>query len=138
MATMFLLGDSTVTDQRYEPGASWGEMLPAFLRPDIAIANNAESGETLKSFLTGLRLDKVLGQVRPGDFALIQFGHNDQKEASPQSYAEAATTYRAICAPTSPSSGGAGRRRSWSPRPTGVPGRRTTASDRRWPIMSRR
>lgn len=94
LPTVFLLGDSTVTDQRYEPGASWGQMLPAFFRPDIAIANHAESGETMKSFLTALRLDKVLSLVKPGDFALIQFGHNDQKETWPQTYAEAATTYR--------------------------------------------
>lgn len=92
--TLFLLGDSTVTDQPAEPAASWGQMLPAFLSPDIAVANHAESGETLKSFLTELRLDKVLASARPGDIAMIQFGHNDQKEQWPQTYADAATTYR--------------------------------------------
>ena len=93
--TLFLLGDSTVTDQPAEPAASWGQMLPAFLSPTMAVANHAESGETLKSFLTELRLDKVLASARPGDFAMIQFGHNDQKAQWPQSYAEAGTTYRA-------------------------------------------
>lgn len=93
--TLFLLGDSTVTDQPAEPAASWGQMLPVFLAPDIAVANHAESGETLKSFLTELRLDKVLASAKPGDFAMIQFGHNDQKAQWPQTYAEAATTYRA-------------------------------------------
>ncbi|MBB4154382.1 lysophospholipase L1-like esterase [Sphingomonas jinjuensis] len=92
--TIFLLGDSTVTDQPAEPAASWGQMLPAFLTPDIAVANHAESGETLKSFLTELRFDKVLESVRPGDVALIQFGHNDQKANWPQTYAAADTTYR--------------------------------------------
>jgi lysophospholipase L1-like esterase len=92
--TVFLFGDSTVTDQRCEPGASWGQMLPAFMGPDVAVANHAESGETLKSFLTGLRLDKALGAMKPGDFALIQFGHNDQKEQWPQTFVAAATTYR--------------------------------------------
>jgi len=93
--TVFLFGDSTVTDQRCEPSASWGQMLPVFFGPDAAIANHAESGETLKSFLTELRLDKALSFMKPGDFALIQFGHNDQKAQWPQTYAEAATTYRA-------------------------------------------
>jgi len=93
--TLFLLGDSTVTDQPAEPAASWGQMLPAFLTPTIAVANHAESGETLKSFLTELRLDKVLASARPGDVAMIQFGHNDQKTQWPQTYADAATTYRA-------------------------------------------
>lgn len=93
--TLFLLGDSTVTDQPAEPAASWGQMLPVFLSPTVAVANHAESGETLKSFLTELRLDKVLASAKPGDLAMIQFGHNDQKAQWPQTYAEAATTYRA-------------------------------------------
>lgn len=92
--TLFLLGDSTVTDQPAEPAASWGQMLPVFLKPDIAVANHAESGETLKSFIAELRFAKVLELVKPGDVALIQFGHNDQKTQWPQTYADAATTYR--------------------------------------------
>lgn len=92
--TVFLVGDSTVCDQRFEDGASWGQMLPRFL-PAVVVANHAESGETLKSFITGLRLAKVLTQLRPGDFMLIQFGHNDEKKQWPQTYVEAYTTYKA-------------------------------------------
>ena len=91
---VFLAGDSTVTDQRFEPGASWGQMLPRFFKSDIAVANHAESGETLKSFLFEHRLDKLLSRIKPGDWLLIQFGHNDQKIQWPQTYVEAATTYR--------------------------------------------
>ncbi len=93
--TIYLLGDSTVTDQRWEDGASWGQMLPRFFRPDVALANHAESGETLKSFVTGLRLAKVLSHLRAGDWVFIQFGHNDQKQQWPQTYVEASTTYKA-------------------------------------------
>lgn len=93
--TIYLLGDSTVTDQRWEDGASWGQMLPRFFGPDAAVANHAESGETLKSFVTGLRLAKVLSHLRAGDWVLIQFGHNDQKQQWPQTYVEASTTYKA-------------------------------------------
>lgn len=93
--TLYLTGDSTMTDQRREPGASWGQMLPRFLDDRIAVANHAESGETLKSFLTALRFDKVLSRMRPGDFLLIQFGHNDQKSQWPQTYADPAVTFRA-------------------------------------------
>ena len=92
--TVFITGDSTVTDQRFEPGASWGQMLPRFL-PGIAVANHAESGETLKSFITGLRLAKVLSQLKAGDYLLMQFGHNDEKRSWPQTYVEAMTTYKA-------------------------------------------
>jgi len=63
--TIFLAGDSTVTDQPLEPTTSWGQMLPRFFRPGIAVANHAESGETLKSFITGLRLaDAILSEAR--------------------------------------------------------------------------
>lgn len=93
--TVYLAGDSTVTDQPGDPAASWGQMLPRFFKPNIAIANHAESGETLKSFLAELRLDKILSTLRAGDWLLIQFGHNDQKPQWPQTYAAAETTYRA-------------------------------------------
>lgn len=94
LPTLYLAGDSTVTDQGVAPSASWGQMLPAWFKNDLAIANHAESGETLKSFVTELRLDKMLSTVEPGDWVMIQFGHNDQKVQWPQTYAEAATTYR--------------------------------------------
>jgi lysophospholipase L1-like esterase len=92
--TLFLAGDSTVTDQGVAPAASWGQMLPVHFAPDIGIANHAESGETLKSFVTELRLDKLLSGLEAGDWVMIQFGHNDQKVQWPQTYADAATTYR--------------------------------------------
>jgi lysophospholipase L1-like esterase len=92
--TLYLAGDSTVTDQSMAPSASWGQFLPRYFAADIAIANHAESGETLKSFVTGLRLDKLLSKLRAGDWVMIQFGHNDQKAQWPQTHADAATTYR--------------------------------------------
>lgn len=92
--TIYLLGDSTVTDQSEESIAGWGQMLPHFFRDDIAVANHAESGETLKSFLAELRLEKILSTLRSGDWVLIQFGHNDQKTQWPQTYAAADSLYR--------------------------------------------
>jgi lysophospholipase L1-like esterase len=95
VVTVYMAGDSTVTDQPFEPAASWGQMLPRFFDARVAVANHAESGETLKSFLTGLRWDKILSTLRSGDYVLIQFGHNDSKAQWPQTYAEAGTTYDA-------------------------------------------
>ena len=92
--TVFIAGDSTVTDQPREPTTSWGQMFTCFFTPDVAIANHAESGETLKSFLTGLRLDKVLSQMKKGDYLFIEFGHNDMKENWPQTYVEPFTTHK--------------------------------------------
>jgi lysophospholipase L1-like esterase len=93
--TLYLAGDSTVTDQGTSPSASWGQILPRFFADRIVIANHAESGETLKAFLAELRLDKILSNLRQGDWLLLQFGHNDQKVQWPQTYVEAGTTYRA-------------------------------------------
>jgi lysophospholipase L1-like esterase len=78
--TVFLLGDSTVCDQPREPWNSWGQMLPRFFGPEIAVANHAESGESLRSSLAARRLDKVLSVMKPGDWLFIQYGHNDMKE----------------------------------------------------------
>lgn len=78
--TVFVLGDSTVADQASEPYGSWGQMLPRFFRHGIAVANHAESGESLRASLARRRIDKVVSALNPGDLVLIQFGHNDQKQ----------------------------------------------------------
>jgi lysophospholipase L1-like esterase len=91
--TIFIAGDSTSTDQPVEPYNSWGQMVTRFFRPTIALANHGESGESLRSFISGHRLDKVLSVIRPGDYLLIQMGHNDQKEKGEG--VGAFTTYKA-------------------------------------------
>ncbi len=91
--TVFLLGDSTITDQPREPYNSWGQMLTRFFKPGLAVANHAESGESLKSSLGARRLDKVLSLLKPGDYLFIQYGHNDQKERGEG--VGAFTTYKA-------------------------------------------
>jgi lysophospholipase L1-like esterase len=91
--TVFLLGDSTVCDQPREPYSSWGQMLTRFFGPGVAVANHAESGESLRSSLGARRLDKVLSLIKPGDYLFIQYGHNDQKEKGEG--VGAFTTYKA-------------------------------------------
>ena len=91
--TIFLLGDSTVCDQPREPYSSWGQMLTRFFGPGVAVANHAESGESLRSSLGARRLDKVLSMIKPGDYLFIQYGHNDQKEKGEG--VGAFTTYKA-------------------------------------------
>ena len=78
--TLFLLGDSTVSDQAKEPYASWGQMLPRFFTSGIAVANYAQSGESYREAIARRRLDKVLSVMREGDTVVMQFGHNDQKQ----------------------------------------------------------
>jgi lysophospholipase L1-like esterase len=78
--TVYLTGDSTVCDQPREPWASWGQMLPRFFKPDIAVSNHAESGEALRSSRRAHRFKKIFSTLKKGDFVIIQFGHNDEKE----------------------------------------------------------
>lgn len=75
--TVFLVGDSTVTDQATEPYGTWGQMLPRWFKPPVAVANHAESGMTLKAFRTQSRWFKVMSEMKPGDYVFMQFGHND-------------------------------------------------------------
>ncbi|MFT2009302.1 rhamnogalacturonan acetylesterase [Pontibacter sp. 13R65] len=82
--TVYLAGNSTVVNQDEEPWASWGQMIPRFFKPGVAIANHAESGLSLGSFMSSKRLDKVLSVLQPGDFVFIEFGHNDEKEKGPE------------------------------------------------------
>lgn len=91
--TIYLLGDSTVCDQPGEPYASWGQMLTAFFQPGVAVANHAESGESLRSSLGAKRLDKVVSLLKKDDYVFIQFGHNDEKEKGEG--VGAFTTYKA-------------------------------------------
>ncbi len=106
VVTLFITGDSTVTDQPRGPVSSWGQMITRWFKPEVAIANHAESGETLKGFLKEHRWDKVLDSVRPGDYVMIEFGCNDSKKSGPQNiypgqdfsetYVSADTTYKEL------------------------------------------
>ncbi len=78
LPALLLTGDSTVTDQEYEPWAAWGQMITRFFNSQIVVANYAQSGETLKSFREEGRLDKVLKELHQGDYVMIQFGTNDK------------------------------------------------------------
>jgi len=89
--TIYVLGDSTVCDQSAEPWNSWGQMLPRFFKPEVAVASHAESGETVASSLGAKRFDKVFSLMKPGDSLLVQFGTNDEKDNKP----DALETYMA-------------------------------------------
>lgn len=91
---VFLAGNSTVVNQDDEPWGSWGQMIPVFFKPGVAIANHAESGLTLASFAGSRRLKKVLSVMKPGDYLFIEFGHNDQKETGPDAGAFKSYTER--------------------------------------------
>jgi lysophospholipase L1-like esterase len=79
--TVYLAGDSTVTDQTKGAFYSWGQILPRFFKPGaVAISNHAESGEATTSFIGAKRLEKILDTLKKGDYLFVQFGHNDQNQ----------------------------------------------------------
>ena len=84
--TIFLLGDSTMCDQSREPWNSWGQMLPRFFKDDIAVANHAESGETVASSLAAHRFEKVWSLMKKGDYLIFAYGHNDMKNGNLDNY----------------------------------------------------
>ena len=79
--TLFLIGDSTVRNGRGD-GANgqwgWGEPLAGLFDPSkITIVNRALGGRSSRTYLTGGQWEAVKAELRPGDFVLMQFGHND-------------------------------------------------------------
>ena len=86
--TVYVAGDSTAATYATAdvPRAGWGQALPVFLRPEIAVVNGALSGASSKSFADLGRLDLILAAIRPGDVLLVSFGHNDEKADDPARY----------------------------------------------------
>lgn len=79
VTTIFLAGDSTVTDQDLEPWASWGQFFTNYVSDNAVVANYAFSGASLQSFKRMKRLEKIRSLIKKGDYLLIEFGHNDEK-----------------------------------------------------------
>jgi lysophospholipase L1-like esterase len=79
--TVFIIGDSTVTDQQGDGSGSWGQNLARWFGLHVAVANHAESGQTLKAFRFQHRWEKLMDLIKPGDYVLMQFGHNDSKKS---------------------------------------------------------
>lgn len=94
--TIFLIGDSTMADKPLigNPERGWGMSFPAFLKSGVRAENHAKNGRSTKSFIREGRWDSVARAMKPGDFVLIQFGHNDAKESDTNRYAAPWTDYR--------------------------------------------
>jgi lysophospholipase L1-like esterase len=78
--TVFLVGDSTVANfDLPDPRQGWGQVIGPYFAADVTVKNYALSGRSSKSFLAEGAWAPVLEQIKPGDYVLIQFGHNDEK-----------------------------------------------------------
>jgi lysophospholipase L1-like esterase len=76
LPTLYVVGDSTARSDA--PLRGWGSEIGAFFDPSkINVVNRAIGGRSSRTFITEGRWDKVLADLKPGDFVLVQFGHND-------------------------------------------------------------
>jgi DNA sulfur modification protein DndE len=87
---LYLVGDSTMADKpdlEY-PERGWGQLLPTFFcTSKITIENHAKNGRSTRSFIYEGLWDSVCGKLKPGDFIVIQFGHNDGSIQKTERYA---------------------------------------------------
>jgi lysophospholipase L1-like esterase len=86
LPTLFLIGDSTVRNGRGD-GANnqlgWGEPLAAYFDPArINVVNRAVGGLSSRTYLTQHHWERVVAMLKPGDFVVMQFGHNDGGEVN--------------------------------------------------------
>lgn len=89
--TVFLIGDSTVANKPYRvsnPERGWGQVLQLYMDGSITVENHALNGRSTKSFRDEGHWEKVRTRIKPGDYVIIEFGHNDQKVNSPDRYAD--------------------------------------------------
>jgi len=77
----YVIGDSTVKNGGGTGGGGlwgWGDFLaPYFDTTKITIENDARGGTSSRTFQTQGLWDKVLAKLKPGDYVIMQFGHND-------------------------------------------------------------
>ena len=77
MPTLFLIGDSTVNNST-KGQVGWGTVLPDLFDTNrIRVVNRARGGRSSRTYFTEGLWKQVQSDLRPGDFVLMQFGHND-------------------------------------------------------------
>jgi rhamnogalacturonan acetylesterase len=74
---LYIVGDSTVKNGT-KGQQGWGDPIGSlFDKTKIKVENHAIGGRSSRTFQTEGRWDKILAAAQPGDFVLIQMGHND-------------------------------------------------------------
>jgi lysophospholipase L1-like esterase len=89
--TVFMIGDSTMANKPVipeYPERGWGQMLPQYFQSGVRIENHAMNGRSSKSFIDEGRWAVVTNRLQPGDWVIIQFGHNDEKGKGPKRFTE--------------------------------------------------
>lgn len=95
--TIFMVGNSTMADKPFKDGnpeKGWGQVFPLYFKEGVTLENHAVNGRSTKSFIDEGRWKVVVNKIKPGDYVIIEFGHNDEKKKDPKRYAEAHTNYK--------------------------------------------
>ena len=77
---IFLCGDSTGKNEDKNPDGMWGwgsQGYTIFDESKCTFVNCAKAGRSTRTYLNENRWEEVYQTLRPGDYVLIQFGHND-------------------------------------------------------------
>lgn len=75
LPTVFIVGDSTARNQA---DLGWGDHFAHYFDTTrINVANRAIAGRSSRTYITEGHWEKVLAEMKPGDFLLLQMGHND-------------------------------------------------------------
>lgn len=74
---LYIIGDSTVRNTN-RPQCGWGEMISEFLdTTQLKVSNQAMAGRSTRTFIKEKRWEKVINAIQPGDYLIMQFGHNE-------------------------------------------------------------
>lgn len=87
----FLVGDSTMAERAVippNPARGWGQYLQMYFKDPVRVINCARNGRSSKSFIAEGSWKAVREQLKPGDYVLIQFGHNDENKTNLARYTE--------------------------------------------------
>lgn len=78
---VWMIGDSTMAGKKADraPESGWGEAMQSYLKSNVIVHNHAASGRSTLSFINEKRWQAVVDSIHPGDYLIVQFGHNDEK-----------------------------------------------------------
>ena len=78
LPTLFIAGDSTAASGDGVKQQGWGVPFAEYFdATKIKVVNHARGGRSSRTFIVEGLAEKLMAEVKPGDFVLIQFGHND-------------------------------------------------------------
>ena len=76
--TLYIIGDSTVRNSNTNGLFGWGSLIGNYVDTNqLNISNQAMAGRSTRTFIKEGRWDNVINAIKPGDFLIMQFGHNE-------------------------------------------------------------